>query len=220
MNLFAEIKTLLLRHWDLKLIALTLAVILRLVVVGDKDVERLMANVRLEFRNLPPGIEIVKPIRNRFDVLFFAPAGKQVQQSDLAVVVDMKEAKLGSHVFILDPSSIIVPEGVEALGVSPSRLVIRLEKTLQKNVQVSPVLEGTVAPGHEIYEVNLDPAEVTIAGPASLVQRMTKVLTESILVEGLNQSTSMVVNVMEDSESVRLEQMDPIVATIKIREKR
>lgn len=209
----------LLRHWDLKLIALALAVILRLVVLGEKDVERLMTNVRLEFRNIQSGLEVVRPIRSRFDVLFFAPAGKQVQQSDLAVVVNLKETGQGTHVFNLEPSSVMTPEGVEALGVNPFRLVVRLEKTLQKKVQVKPLLEGTVAPGYEISEVNLEPAEVTIAGPSSLVQRLTTVSTESILVEGLSQSTRIAVNVIEESESVRVQQMDPVIATIKIREK-
>ncbi len=219
MNLYVEIKRLLLKHWDLKFIALALAVILRLVIVGDKVVERLIPDVQLEFRNLPEGLEIASPSRNRFDVLLLAPAKRQVQGADLAVVADMKECQVGTNVLFLGSSSVIVPEGVEVMRVNPSRLVVPLEKTLQKKVRVIPATSGSVPAGYEIFETRAEPPEVTVSGPSSRILTLEKIPTEPIPVEGQKDTVQAVVNILDDLPGVRVEPLEPIQVTLKIRKK-
>ncbi|MCG6535847.1 MAG: hypothetical protein L7F78_14395 [Syntrophales bacterium LBB04] len=128
MNLFAEIRELLLRNWPLKLIALILAILLRLFVVGDKVVERFIPDVQLEFRNLAADLEIGDLSRQRFDVVLMVPRDKQIQPSEIAVLVDLANRPSGTHQIQLSPSKVAVPDGVEVLRVNPALLDVSLRK--------------------------------------------------------------------------------------------
>jgi len=215
---FGDIRNLLLRNWRLKLIALALALLLRLIVVGERPVERLIPNVRLEFRNLPENMEIAGPVVNHFDVLLLAPPGKAIQASDLAVVINLQGVEPGTHVFNVELSSVKAPDIAEVLRVSPTRLALRLDKTARKSVKIIPTLEGSVAPGYRISDVHVLPETTMVSGPAGQIESLRNIPTNPISVNGLKNSFRTSVTIADMAGNLRVEQIEPVHVTLEIKE--
>ncbi len=61
-------------------------------------------------------------------------------------------------------------------------------RQIERELVVEPRLEGKPAPTYEMKEVLVTPARVRVAGPASHVNALEKVQTETISIEGRRES--------------------------------
>jgi hypothetical protein len=78
-----------------------------------------------------------------------------------------------------------LPKEVRVTGFAPSSVLIRLEEVVEKYIPVSPTFRGSTAEGFEVVGVETTPKKIAVAGPKSLVHRVSSVGTEPIDIEGL-----------------------------------
>lgn len=76
--------------------------------------------------------------------------------------------------------------GVDPLEVhvEPMEVAVALERRTAKTVPVTPSFRGYLEPGYELSSYALEPSQVEISGPATLVSRVMDVTTESIELSG------------------------------------
>jgi YbbR domain-containing protein len=215
-----SLRTLLLNNWPLKLMALLLASLMWLAVASEQFERRLIPNVKLEFRNKPENQEIVGPVSSKFEVELLAPVRRNILESELAIVIDLAGVQEGNRIFPLGPDSVRVPEGVEVIGIYPSRLVLAIERTATKEVPVVPRFEGSLPAGYEVRGVSARPATVGISGPASRVARVAGVTTEAINLSARTISFSTPLNVIDEGASVRIDRLEPVEVSVEIAEQR
>ncbi len=172
-------------YFWLKLLSLGLAVLLWLVVSGGQIVERSL-RVSLELQQFPAGLELQNEPPSGVDVRVRGEAGAlaRLSQADLVAVLDLEEAGPGRRLFHLGPDEVQTPYGVEVVQVAPSSVNLVFERTETRTVPVEPSIEGHTAQGYSLGEVVSAPAQVEIVGPASVVSRADRALTETIDVEG------------------------------------
>lgn len=107
----------------------------------------------------------------------------RLRSANFVHVVKPKVAEPGPVTLRIRPEDLDLPAGVDAVGVSPSSVGIRLEARAVRRIPVKArilLAEGT---GFRVKKVVVTPERVRIAGPASVVAGLDEVWTEAIDVE-------------------------------------
>ena len=205
------------RHIGLKLVAFALATLLWLIVAGDHLVERSM-RVPLEFRNIPPALEIVGDPPTAVDVRLRGSSALlgRLEPRDIVAVLDLGTARPGSRMFHLRTDEVRTPYGVEVAQVVPGTLALDLEKSGTRTVPIVPALDGEPAPGFVIGRVTSDPATVEVAGPESRLKQLTGATTEPIELTGSRARVRDVVTVGISDSSVRLVHTQDATITVEV----
>ncbi len=195
-----------LRNIGLKLAALVLGVALWITVSGQQ-VERNVL-VQLQFRNVPPSLEITGDTPRTVDVRVRGAAGliSPLEPYQVVATIDVTDARPGVRVFPLTAEHISVPLGVEVKSVDPSTISLTLEKSATAQVQVKPTIDGLPAPGYDIGDVTWTPRTVDVVGPESRLKDHPSAITERISVDGATATVAETVNMAVTDPSVRLRQ--------------
>src|SRR5687767_11725554 len=175
-----------LEDWSLKLLSLTIALVLWLVVSGLNEPVTAHVNVQLNFIR-PQMLEISNDPPRTVDVMLTGSRNKldDLTALDLVATLDLSQQGAGERVLRLaDKAQIPVPQGVNVDGCQPSAMPIRLEPILERQIAIEPKLEGNLADGYVVYAVRPSKGSVTVRGPESRVNALQKVMTESIVLTG------------------------------------
>ena len=178
------------RHWIfgnawLKLLSLSLALMLWMVVSGEETVERGL-RVPLELTQVPAGLELLGDVPATVDVRVRGASGtlSRVGTGDVVAVLDLHTAQPGRRLFPLTPEQVRVPFGVEIVQVLPSAVTMAFEPSALREVPIVPAVDGRPAPGYVVGPLSAEPRAVEVIGPDSAVKRATEVVTEPVSVEG------------------------------------
>jgi YbbR domain-containing protein len=205
------------RNLGLKLLAIALASLLWLTVAGQHVVER---NVRvpLEFRNVPPSMEIVGNAPDTIDVRVRGSSTvlTRLQSGEIVAVLDVSGARTGSRLFHILAEDVRAPFGVEVMQVVPSTLALELERSARRHVPVNAATDGQPAPGYVIGNKIVEPATVEIVGPESRVRQITEATTEPVAVRDARARVRDSVNVGVIDSSVHLAQPQKAQVTVEI----
>lgn len=205
------------RHLGLKLMAIALAMLLWLIVAGDHLVERSL-RVPLEFRNIPPELELVGDPPTEVDVRLRGSSALlgRLEPRDIVAVLDLASARPGSRMFHLRSDEVRAPYGVEVAQVIPGTLAVDLEKSGRRTVPVVPALDGEPAPGFVIGRVTSEPPTVEVAGPESRLRQLTGATTEPVQITGSRARVHDIVTVGITDSAVRLVQPQNAAITVEV----
>jgi len=168
-------------HWELKLLSLLAAVLLWGFVVGGEQSEMILA-VPVEFRGIPPGLELTGERPDSVDVQLRGLRFQvlRLRGEALRAQVPLMGARPGEMTLQLLPEHVRVPAGVRVVRITPSRLRVVLEALESATVEVVPRLTGTPPAGFVLKEVQVSPPVVEVRGPRSEVRLLTHVETVPI----------------------------------------
>jgi YbbR domain-containing protein len=205
------------RHLGLKVVALVLATLLWLLVAGEHIVERSL-RVPLEFRNLPPELEIVGDPPPTVDVRLRGSSAilSRIEAGEVVAGLDLATARPGSRLFHIRNDEVRVPYGVDVALVVPGTLALELEKSGRRVVPVTAAVDGEPAPGFVVGKVMLDPPTVEVVGPESRLRQLASATTEPVSVAGSRERVRDEVTVGVVDSSVRLTHPRRAVVTVEI----
>ena len=188
---------LLFADWGLKLLALVITLGLWFAVTG----QRAPTTARLRkvplFFVLPNDMEISNEPREEVDVTLRGSKRvlDAIKTSDLSLSYDASSYRPGERVVQLSPNNIMLqlPEGVSREGVTieriePGSVPLRLERRVERELEVEPRPEGKLPEGFELTGTQSLPARVRVRGPESHVDALKRAPTETILLEGRTES--------------------------------
>lgn len=208
--------------WSLKLLSLAIAIVLWLLVTGQNQPVTAHVNVQLNFIR-PQSLEISNDPPRTVDVMLTGSRNKldDLTSLDLVATIDLSDQRAGERVLRLaDKVSITLPQGIKVDGFQPSAIPIRLEEILDRQVPVEVKLEGKPDEGFEVYSVYPNKGSVTVRGPASRVNALQKITTESIWLTGRKASFP-AQNVALDVPDPKVDLLDPMInVAIEIGERR
>src|SRR5215218_7506905 len=208
--------------WSLKLLSLGIAIVLWLLVTGQNQPVTAHLNVQLNFIR-PPALEISNDPPRTVDVMLTGSRNKldDLTSLDLVATVDISDQRAGERVLRLaDKAQITLPQGIKVDGFQPSAIPIRLEEIVERQVSIEPKLEGKPADGFEVYAVRPSKGSVIVRGPASRVNALQKVMTESIWLAGRKESFT-ASNLAIDVPDPKIDLLEPVVSVdIEIGERR
>ena len=210
------------RHSDigLKIFALVLGLVLWYVVAGEQGTE-IAISTPIEFRDVAEGLEVIEESELQADIRLRGSAEilRRLTPKDVSVGVELSEAAPGEMVIFLTPEDVAVPFGVRVVRVTPASIRLRLDQTVEREVNVIPRVIDAPAEGFEIYTVVLTPEAIRVVGPASSIGNMIQVTTEPVSAEGLREPYTGSVGI-ELAPLVRLVNRTDVKMTLDVREER
>lgn len=173
-------------HLGLKLLALLLTLTV-LLLVGASDEEREIS-VRVPVTYiLPEGKELVSERIDEVRVQIKGPWRriKRFDERELAEV-NLDVSKMRGGEVAITANLVRVPEGLKVTDIAPRSVRVAFEDTIEKEVEVLPVITGRPAHGYAVVAgaMKTNPAKVVVRGPRGVVSAMSQVRTQDIGVDG------------------------------------
>ncbi len=205
----------------LKALSLLLAILL-FIVSRQPVIDLRVIGVPIEYRGLNPGVKIVGGAEQTVSVRVSGPRDvvRSLPPNQLLVIADLNGKEPGERVVQLKVDEASLPDNVKVMQIEPASIKIKLEPNATKRVRIEAQLSGKVAEGREIYGVDLNPAEVEIEGPQSVVDRIDHLDTESVNVDRRRGDFQTPVEVEIPNDSLQVKTPGPIELSVRIGEER
>lgn len=210
-----------LNNIGLKIISVLLAFLLWVQVASREPVQRTVM-LPVELVNMPLQMEILNDYVKTIEVDIRSEFGTSAfDRQELAVVIDLSDSVPGTEVILLsDQNFRDKPASADILRFTPAKITLELENSLSKIVQVSPSLLGDPAVGYEVSEIVIDPSQITITGPESIVHPISTVQTGPIQIGGLFSSLRSTLYIDLENSKLRVANNSTVQVEIIIEEKR
>ncbi|MBL8189339.1 MAG: hypothetical protein JNK38_15125 [Acidobacteria bacterium] len=180
-------------------------------------------NVPLEYRGQRPDVEISGEITQTVSVRVRGPRDlvRSLTPTQLSVIADLTNKEAGERVVQLRPDDVSLPDnGIHVIQVEPASLRLVLEPKIRKQVPVEAQYSGQLADGVEFYSARLQPPVVEIEGAQSHLGKVSRVLTETVNLNGRSSSFSVAVDVEMPHPSLRVLTSDEVKLFVEIGERR
>ena len=160
--------------------------------VADERGAEVLVSTPLELLNVPSGLEVVDQSVQEVDVRLRGASGllRDAPLQGLRARLDLTGEDPGERTWFLGTEAVEAPSGVQVMRVEPSQVLLRLDRTLTSTVRVSPRVLGQPATGFEIHNVVIEPLELAVEGPESLLRDVEQITTEPISAQGLRETFS------------------------------
>ena len=209
--------------WNLgwKLLALAAAVVIWALVATEPELST-FATVRLEYKNLPEGLEISSDPIDSVVLELRGPQGELRGVGDTirpSVVLDMSNIVPGEHTFPIGGGNVKLARAVHLVRAMPSQVRFNFEPRRIHSVPVRARFTGEGANGYIVASLNVEPKDMEITGPRSRVGRVTSVLTDQIDLSNVTGTSEFHVNVFVDDPFVRFEATPEAVVTVLMKKR-
>ncbi|UCD84737.1 MAG: hypothetical protein JSU92_00685 [Deltaproteobacteria bacterium] len=186
MRLNINIKDIFSENIQIKVLSLILALIMWLLLMGEKKAE-MGVRVPLNLSDLPPSTIITKGVVNEINVRVGGPQNllRQILKENISIDIPLSKLKIGSSDFQILPEMIPLPRGVKVIGISPAAFTIELEPTIKKTVSVEVAILGEPAKGYKVSDISMIPPNVTLEGAKSELKELKEVSTVAVDISGM-----------------------------------
>lgn len=175
----------------LKITSLIIA-ILMWYGVAHEPVAEISVRVPIEFSEPPKNLDFASDVAPQAQVWLRGPARvlRDLQAESVHVVIDLRGATTGEHTYDITAEQVHVPQNVDVLQITPSRLRLDFDTPETRQVAVKPRIVGTLPPGYGIELITVIPSTVTLTGPSRHVDAIDNALTDPVDITGIaGQST-------------------------------
>ena len=204
----------------LKIISLFLAIALWLFVVGEEKAE-IGLTIPLEIMNVPENLIVSNDIIQDLNVRISGPRSmiRRLASERLSKSIDLKGVEPGKISFEILPEELPLPGGIKVTRLSPSSVVLNVEKIEQKKLNILPVLQGSPKIGYEVVSVKFSPNAILVHGPSSALTSLDVVWTKPINVEKKSESFQQQITLDITDNQIALVNKDPIQVEVIIDQK-
>ena len=163
-------------NWRYLLVAFLLALGLWYTLNAREQIERVV-EVRLDYKGLPPGLIVTGGQLNKVSVRLRGPQEllRSMTNREISYTMDLSGVTPGKNVIPLTTGENKPPElrAYEVLEVTPSRMILEVDKIMETNLPVKVALRASPAASSvRLKDLVVDPPQVTVRGPASVIASM------------------------------------------------
>jgi len=178
------------KNWVLKLLSLLFALFLWYFVVGEDKVD-MNVTLPVEIVNLPRDLIISNQFKKQLEVTVSGQRSliRGMTSQHISRTIDLSKAAPGAVVIQNNPDSISLPRGLSILRVQPPTLTLLLDRLIQKELSIKPVLVGNVHKNYSLESVTIEPSTLEISGPKSILAQEENLSTSPIDINDLDKST-------------------------------
>jgi YbbR domain-containing protein len=207
-------------NWILKVISLALAAMLWALVATEASSE-VGLEVPLEYRNIPPRLEITGDTTNTVQVRLHGSSNviRDISAKDVSTTIDLSKMRPGDRIVPLSPQNVQAPFGAEVIRVNPSSVRFNLERTMTKTVPVIPTVLGQPSDGFEIGKVTVEPNKVDVDGPESRVNTLKSIATVPIRLDRRQTHVEQSADLDVPDPQIRLSHPGPVNVQVELRRK-
>jgi YbbR domain-containing protein len=208
-----DVRRILTDNWTIKLISLLCAIGLWFYVTSTGKTEMTLT-VPLELRSIPQGMTVVGDVTSAVEIRVQGQErvlGDSAFGNKVTGILDLSMAREGENIVRLSPDDIKRPDGVMVTHMSLSEVKVKLEPLVRKTFRLKPVLHGSPAPGYRLAGVAVVPAKTVVEGPASVMNKLEKLETMPIDIQGATQGLTVEPKIDYQGQPVKLLEKSIIV---------
>ncbi len=210
-------QTVLTRNLAPKIVSFALVLAVWGLMTGQQRAE-LWLTIPLEYRNMPPNMQIAGDPTNRVEVGIRGPRGiiSAISPDQVRAHIDLSRCPLGANNFHLTAENIRTPLGAEIIKINPGAVRIRLEEVKSRSVPVRAHLVGRLPALMRLKSVLIEPSAILLQGPESTLEKVQELSTEQIDLSQVRGSGRVVVGVEINSPYLRLAPNQPSKVNVDI----
>ncbi len=143
-------------------------------------------NVPINYRRLPAGLVIVNHPADFVKIQVNGPRTllSLLDPERLTVRLDLAGIGAGQASYKINPTMFQVPRQTTVTSVSPSEVILDVDRVVHREVPVHIDLDGKPANGYEVAGIEAKPASVMAIGPSRYVNTMGQITTEPVDIKG------------------------------------
>lgn len=199
---------------------LALSVWLAGVSASDPIEERVFGSpIAINYLDLPDGLIVTgtPPAEGRVTVRAPQSVWERLSSADLQLTADLSGLPAGTRTVLLQAS--VQLAGARVMRVQPERIAITLERATSRTVAVRSLLLGEPASRYVTDTPEVEPGEVGVIGPSSLVETVVEVVAP-IDLTGADRDLDQTVDLLARNaagEPVEGVSLDPATARVRVR---
>jgi hypothetical protein len=167
-------------NWQYRAIAVTLAIFSWYLVAGREKVQTWI-EVPVELINQPQDLVIQEGLVNRIEILIRGTRGsvRTIKERQLAYSLNLSRIKRGDNEIYFQPQFIPLPGAVEVMEIRPQRISLIADRRVSKQLPVRVSWKGQLDPDWEMVREVIQPPQVIVRGPETLVDALTIMTTRT-----------------------------------------
>ena len=207
----------LIHNWPLKLAAIGLATLLYGGLVLSQSTATLTGVVPVDVVDQPPETFLLETIRPVTEIRYFSASGARPITSDFEAWVDLSDVTPGTGATSVPVQLRSVDPRVRVVGYQPENVTVNLDRVDRRTVPVQ-VEHGEAPTNIEVGSVTVEPAEVEVIGPASVISRVVAARASVIIQpSGINVDQEVDLVPIDDvGDAVAQVRLDPSTARVTI----
>jgi YbbR domain-containing protein len=158
-------------NWPLKLAAIGLATLLYGGLVLSQSTATLTGVVPVDVREQPPDTQLLETLRPVTEIRYVSPSGARPIESDFEAWVDLSDVTPGTGPVSVPVQLQSVDPRVRVVDFQPQVVTVELDIVDRRTVPVE-VEHGEVPANVKLGTITVEPAEVEVVGPASVISRV------------------------------------------------
>lgn len=215
-----KLKNSLLKNFDIKLLALVMAIALWFYISSEYNIsaERYY-DIEIRPINLSNNLSI-REIRDKVSVGIQGPQNilENISSQKIVGTVDLKNIKEAGEFQIM--ADVVVPKNTTITKIIPNEIRVIVEEVLEEQYSVEYSLIGLPQRGYSLEnEPEIIPPEVTVIGPESLLQQIEKVKVDidiSSINKNLNREEEVIVYNRNNEELTGIK-VNPKMVSVSIK---
>jgi YbbR domain-containing protein len=125
----------------------------------------------------------------------------------LTVRLDLSGIGPGQASYKINPTMFNVPRQTSVTNVSPSEVILDVDRVVQRDIPVHVDVNGKPANGYNVTAVDAVPPTVMAIGPSRYVNTVAQIITEPLDISGANADVSRRVDLENPNPAVALTAM-------------
>ncbi len=194
------------RNMGLRVLSVLLAIALWMFVNAGQHDSEASVQVPITYQRLPADMVIVNT-QPRFVELDVAGPRTLLSLLDprrLTLRLNLAGVNVGEASFKVTSAMFAVPRHTSITGITPSEIVLDIDKVVTREVPLRLAIEGPVAAGYTITAAETTPAVVQVTGPSAYVWHLAHVDTAPFDVKGATADVQRSVDLVSPGNKTRV----------------
>ncbi|MAD83376.1 MAG: CdaR family protein [SAR324 cluster bacterium] len=173
-----------------KVLAVVLAVFVWFLARKSGEPIQMSFYAPVVFKNVSPEFQVTSD-PPQVNIVVHTNSRDSFNPQEIQAVLDLDKAQEGILSYVLTENHILSPVKVEITRIHPSQITVRIEELIEKSFSIKPRYQGTPKKGYLLGDIKIVPDTLTMRGPRSVLEKMEYISAHEIVLEGLNESTTM-----------------------------
>ena len=175
------------QNLGLRIISVLLAIGLWIFVNAGQHSSVEAFSIPISYRGLPPGFVITNPHPDFVKIQLSGPQTllSLVDPNRLMLRLDLNGVGVGQASFKIGLESLNVPRGTAITSISPSQIVLDVDKIVDRNLPVHVVTIGTPANGYRVGSIESSPSRLSVRAPSRELGSLEAIETETVDLTGM-----------------------------------
>jgi YbbR domain-containing protein len=163
-------------------------------------------HVPISYRQLPAGLVIVNQRPDSVQIEVRGPRTllSLLDPDRMLLRLDLSGVTPGQAVFKIGPEMFNVPRQTDVARISPSQIVLDIDRIAERQVPIHVNVQGQPAAGYRVVSAKANPSAATVRGPSRFIFHTDSVQTTPVEVNGAKADVAQPVILTPPSERVTI----------------